>query len=613
MRIGSLRLRAAAVAGLVVLAVAGTACDSASPAAPGSVRVKGGVATYPLLGESLTWIWPFMPASQDTGYNAQSFQWLLYRPLYMFGGNNDSITVNYALSPADAPVFSDGGKTVVISLKGWKWSDGEAVDAQDVIFWLNMLTAEKDNYTGYSPGLLPDDLASYRATGKWQVRLELNRAYSSYWFTYNQLAEITPMPAAWDVTSMHARPGSGGCEVAVARCAAVFKFLTAQASDTKTYTSSPIWSVVDGPWRLKQFSISGDDAFVPNRRYSGRPRPQLAEVKYVPYATDATAYKALKKGTLSMSHVPVEVLPHRAAGSALPTTNPLGAADTLSPFYQYDIYYYQPNLNNPVLGPVFRQLYVRQAMQELVDQPGMDASVFGGYAEPTSGGVPSTPSNLWEPAVQKEHGGMGPYPFSVAAARKLLTSHGWQESGGVMVCRRPGKARGDCGAGISRGRKLAFTLDWATGVAATPEMMSRYKTDAAKAGVRIHLVGQSFQTVLNESAPCSGPKCTWDGLYIGFWVFDGPGFEPTGEALFETGAYANSGSYSSAVEDRLISETHTSSSLAVFHQYATYTATQLPYIWMPGQYAIWAVSSKLHGVTFSPIDAFLPEYWYYTK
>src|SRR5580692_3884167 len=187
MRIGSLRLRAAAVAGLVVLAVAGTACDSASPAAPGSVRVKGGVATYPLLGESLTWIWPFMPASQDTGYNAQSFQWLLYRPLYMFGGNNDSITVNYALSPADAPVFSDGGKTVVISLKGWKWSDGEAVDAQDVIFWLNMLTAEKDNYTGYSPGLLPDDLASYRATGKWQVTLKLNRAYSSYWFTYNQL------------------------------------------------------------------------------------------------------------------------------------------------------------------------------------------------------------------------------------------------------------------------------------------------------------------------------------------------------------------------------------------------------------------------------------------
>jgi peptide/nickel transport system substrate-binding protein len=577
------------------------------------VRVKGGVATYPLLGESLTWIWPFMPASQDTGYNAQSFQWLLYRPLYMFGGNNDSITVNYALSPADAPVFSDGGKTVVISLKGWKWSDGEAVDAQDVIFWLNMLTAEKDNYTGYSPGLLPDDLASYRATGKWQVRLELNRAYSSYWFTYNQLAEITPMPAAWDVTSMHARPGSGGCEVAVARCAAVFKFLTAQASDTKTYTTSPIWSVVDGPWRLKQFSVSGDDAFVPNRRYSGSPRPHLAEVRLVTYASDADQYAALKAGHVQAAHVPVEVLPKRAAGSPLPSSNPVGSGYRLAQFVESTIFYYQPNLNNPVLGPVFRQLYVRQAMQELVDQPGMDASVFGGYAEPTSGGVPSTPSNLWEPAVQKEHGGMGPYPFSVAAARKLLISHGWQESGGVMVCRRPGKARGDCGAGISRGRKLAFTLDWATGFIDTPVMMKLYKKDAAEAGVRIHLVAQSFQTLLNESAPCSGPKCTWDALYLGNWVFNGPGFEPTGEALFETGAFANSGSYSSAVEDRLISETHTSSSLAVFHQYATYTAQQLPYIWMPNQYSIWAVSRKLHGVTFSPIDTFLPEYWYYTK
>jgi peptide/nickel transport system substrate-binding protein len=36
--------------------------------------------------------------------------------------------------PADAPVYSDGGKTVTVQLKGWKWSDGEAVNAQDVAF-----------------------------------------------------------------------------------------------------------------------------------------------------------------------------------------------------------------------------------------------------------------------------------------------------------------------------------------------------------------------------------------------------------------------------------------------------------------------------------------------
>ena len=37
--------------------------------------------------------------------------------------------MNYPLSLADAPVYSDGGKTVTITMKGWKWSNGETVDA----------------------------------------------------------------------------------------------------------------------------------------------------------------------------------------------------------------------------------------------------------------------------------------------------------------------------------------------------------------------------------------------------------------------------------------------------------------------------------------------------
>jgi peptide/nickel transport system substrate-binding protein len=62
----------------------------------------------------------------------------MYRPLYMFGNNGSSLAVNYSLSLANAPVYSNGGKTVVINMKGWKWSNGETVDAADVMFWLNM-------------------------------------------------------------------------------------------------------------------------------------------------------------------------------------------------------------------------------------------------------------------------------------------------------------------------------------------------------------------------------------------------------------------------------------------------------------------------------------------
>jgi len=50
-------------------------------------------------------------------------------------------------------------------------------------------------------------------------------------------------------------------------------------------------------------------------------------------------------------------------------------------------------------------------------------------------------------------------------------------------------------------------------------------------------------------------------------------------------------------------------------QYATYGAQQLPFIYVPNPnpYQIQAVTSKLKGVTFSPLFTLLPEYWYFTK
>ena len=115
-------------------------------------------------GVTLNYIWPFMPLTNANEYNAEGFQMLMYRPLYMFGNNGPSVAVNYPLSRR-RPRVLDGGKTVTITMKGWKWSDGETVDASDVVFWLNMMKAEPANYYGYVPGLLPDNLASYSATG----------------------------------------------------------------------------------------------------------------------------------------------------------------------------------------------------------------------------------------------------------------------------------------------------------------------------------------------------------------------------------------------------------------------------------------------------------------
>jgi len=617
-----LRLAAVATAGAVAMIAAG--CSSSSPpgtSGPSSgTAVKGGTATVALeANTTYSWIFPFYAITNASVFNDNQFQWMFYRPLYMFGANsNTSVTVNYPLSPADQPVYENGGKTVVINMKGWKWSDGETVDAQSVIFFLNMAKAEKANWYAYSAGLLPDNVVSYTATGPDQVTMQLNQAYSSLWYTYNQLSEINPMPLAWDVTALGAKPGSGGCSTDSAadhwaKCVAVYNFLTAQAKISSTYATSPLWQVVDGPWKLSSFNTNGNVTIVPNKNYSGSPKPRLSAVRFVPFTDDSAEYTDLKTSGLDVGYIPTQDLPQKPANSYLPATNPLGSSYYLEPLISYGIQYAQPNFNNPQVGYLVRQLYIRQAMQYAENQAGISKAIWRGYATPTSGPVPTAPANPFEPAIQKENGGVGPYPYDPAKATALLTSHGWKEVGGVMTCQDAAK----CGTGISTGEQLKLTFVYSTGVAAATAMYQAIKSEESSVGIDVTLVGESFNSIIGESAPCApmGPKCNVQVFAYGGWSFDGPGMEPTGEPLFATGAGSNSGNYSDPTMDKLITETHTSSSMSVFDQYATYGAQQLPYMWVPepNPFAIQAVASKLHNVTFSPMFTLLPEYWYFTK
>jgi peptide/nickel transport system substrate-binding protein len=625
MFLGRRRQRLTGVAVVAVAAMVAVGCSSSTPpssssGSSGGTAVKGGTALVALpAGITYTWIFPFYAITNSGVYNGQQFQWLMYRPLYMFGANdNTSTAINYPLSTANPPVYSNGGKTVAVTMKGWKWSDGSAVDAKSLLFYMNMVEAEKANWYAYSKGLLPDNVTSYKATGPNTVTFQLNQAYSTLWFTYNQLAELTPMPLAWDVTKLGAKPGSGGCTTDTAadgwkKCKAVYTFLTAQSKIASTYATSPLWKVVDGPFKVSSFSTDGHVTMVPNTAYSGSPKPTISALKWVPFTSNSAEYTALKTGAVNVGQIPADDLPQKPANSPLPATNPLGSGYTLQPFYNYGIQYAQPNFNNPTVGFMVRQLYMRQALQYVVDQPGISKAIWRGYATPTSGPAPTTMPNPYTPSAQLANAGQGPYPFSIDKAKSLLTSHGWSESGGVMTCQDPAK----CGAGIKKGQQAKFTYVYSTGNDTATAMWQAIKSDASKAGIIINLVGQSFNTIIGEGAPCApmSSKCSVQVFAFGGWAYDGPGFEPTGEPLFATGAGSNSGNYTNPTMDKLITETHTNSDISVFHQFATFTAQQLPFIWVPSPnpFEIIAVQNKLQGVKYGALFTIFPEYWHFTK
>ncbi|HZI73929.1 MAG TPA: ABC transporter substrate-binding protein, partial [Gemmatimonadales bacterium] len=210
---------------------------------------------------------------------------------------------------------------------------------------------------------------------------------------------------------------------------------------------------------------------VANKAYSGSPKPTLAALKFFPFTSDSTEYTALKTGQVDVGNIPTQDLPQKSPSSALPPTNPLGSSWTLQPFYNYGIQYAQPNFNNPQVGFMVRQLYMRQALQYVVDQPGLSKAIWRGYATPTSGPAPTTIPNPYAPPIQKSNAGQGPYPFSISKAKSLLTSHGWAMSGGVMTCQDPAK----CGTGITKGQQAKFTFNYSTGVAAATAMWQAIK------------------------------------------------------------------------------------------------------------------------------------------
>ncbi|MFZ2058364.1 MAG: ABC transporter substrate-binding protein, partial [Acidimicrobiales bacterium] len=280
------------------------------------VRVPGGTLTIAEgAAAGPNYIFPLMSGQYFSVTNFELI-YMMYRPLYWFGVGSTPL-LNEPLSVAEKPVYTHNNRTVTISMKGYKWSDGTTVNAQDVVFWMNMLKANATSWAGYAPGpgQFPGDVSNVVANNKTDtVTFSINATYSSYWFTYNELSQVSPLPIAWDITSAGAKPGSGHCSSAsyasvktsfsssgalvdnsasAKACAAVLAFLTGktEAADLGTYATNKLWQVVDGPFHLTKYDATDNGAtVVPNPKYSGPVKSSLKALVLAPFTTDTAEY-----------------------------------------------------------------------------------------------------------------------------------------------------------------------------------------------------------------------------------------------------------------------------------------------------------------------------------
>ncbi len=565
-RRGRIAVLLAAVAGLILAGCGSTAAVSRRTAYRGTVTYAQAPGAAP------NFIFPLYSLAYYSGNNIHMFQGLMFPPLYWFGKHGQPV-INYTRSAAGPPVFSNRGRTVTITLKHLVWSDGHPLTTRDIQFWMNLLIADKTNWGAYVPGDFPDNISAIAYPSATTLRITFNRAYNHGWLLYNELSQITPMPQhAWDRTS--ASGPVGNYDRTRGGAVAVYNFLVSQAKDLATYSSNPLWKVVDGPWRLSAFDpATGYSVFVPNPRYDGADRPRIAKVIEVPFTNDTAEFDALRSGALDYGYLPVQDLPERSLMAA--------KGYRLDPWILWGITYFPMNFTNPVTGPMFRQLYLRQAMQHLVNQPQYIKDIFKGFAAPTYGPVPIAPPNPFVSRYERDN----PYPYSVAAARRLLQAHGWRViPNGASVCVRAGSAPTRCGSGIRSGARLDFSLTYAAGVVTVAEEMQALKSAFSSVGIEINLSVAPASTVIADATPCdrsTGSGCRWDFLnWGGGWGYS-IDYYPSGGEIFACGASSNPGDYCNATTDRYIADTHSQPGAQTMVTYENWVAQQVPVLWAP--------------------------------
>ncbi len=598
-----------ALAGLIVAPLLTARADTAGAAAV--VTTASSTITYAEApGAAPNWIMPFTSFPNFSLSNINEFQQLMFRPLYFFG-LGPTAALAPTLSLANYPIFSKNDKTVVIDLKGWRFADGQTVNADAVLFFLNLYNADPTGYGNYTPGLgIPDQLASAVASGN-RVVLRLKTAVNPEWFLYSYLSEITPLPNAWDVTNPgvtgHCATGAYGSAATKASCLAVVKFLDEMSARTGTYTSKFWQGGVDGPWRLTSFDAAGNATFQANAFYSGPQKPQVKYFQEVAY-TSATAEVAdLATGKIDVGYVAPSDLSRPAAspGAVGPNSAALNSKYRLSVSNPYGFNFAQINFtpSNPYQN-VFRQIYVRQALQESFDQASVLKNIDANYG--TIGFSPLPPTT--PPAVANPP--KNPYPLNPTAAKDLLTSHGWTPTNGVMTCSNAGTGPHECGAGIAPGTQLTFTFLYLTGSATIAATVNAVVAQWAKIGVAASATAETFDDL---TATCNATsKTQWSMCWPGNSWWYQPNYYPSGEQLFLSSGVANAGGYSDPRMNAIImADIHNKANLSAFEQYA---ADQLPVLFMPTTATLVETSRALRssiGWTVSALQNLTPEYWHY--
>ena len=443
--------------------------------------------------------------------------------------------VDWSRSLASEIQTSQSGQIYTVTIRPWHWSDGVPVTTADVLYNFKLIKALDATASGFGTGGMPGIIKRMVALDATHFQVILTRPVNPTWFILDGLSQLQPVP--WHVWSHYT----------------IDQLFQAQSTPS-------FFKVVDGPLNVKELNFGSDAIFDLNPYYDG-PKMHFERFIFKFIETDGAMVQQIEAGDVDLVQLPTELWNNV---KTLPGTHVV----SLAPALGSDII--ELNFQNPQVA-FFKDVRVRQAMEDALDQSSLIKTVFHGFGTEVHTTIPPGAGAFLAPQLKN-----GEYPV------------GYNPRKALSLLKQAGYAPGPDGVMQKDGHRLEFTDLLATGSEEFILETEFIQADLRDVGIQMDLRPMDFNHV---EALMNGPVSGWQAaIYETFYSN-----YPSGDSSFASGSPGNQGGFSDPEMDHRIADSTYKSGLNGLYDYEIYASAMQPSITVVSEPSLYLVADRLHG------------------
>ena len=507
---------------------------------------------------------------------------LIYEGLITENG----VTAEIEPALAETWQISEDKKKIIFTLRqGLKWSDGEPLTADDVVFSFNDIYLNPDIPTSTRDGLQIGEskaLPKVRKISDRQVEFTVPEPFAPLL----RSAGGTPiLPKHILAKTITTKDGEGKPQ-----------FLSTWGTDTE-----PKKVISNGPYKLDAYNTSQRVVFGRNPYYwrkdaQGNPQPYIERIIWQLVENVDTALLQFRSGGLDILEIgsrTFRLLKREEKRGSFTIYN--GGPSSSTMFITFNQNKGKRN-GKPLIDPIksrwFNTVEFRQAVAYGINRQAMINNIFQGV-----GGPQNSPIAVQSPYYLSRAEGLKSYDYDPQKAKELLQQAGFKYNN-----------KGELSD--AQGNRVRFTLTANTG--GTGFIQAQIKQDLSKIGMRVDIQNIAFNSLVDKL----DNTLDWDCVYLGFtggvepnnaanlWLPDGSSHmfnqkPQTGQTPVEGREIASWEAEIGRLYVQGAKEVDEAKRKAIYAETQRLTQEYLPFIYLVNPIGLLAVRDRIQNIKYS--------------